>query len=253
VGASAYPRTIDFVKFREIADAVGAVIMADIAHIAGLVATGLHPSPVPVCQFVTTTTHKTLRGPRGGMIMCKEEYAKVLNSRVFPGSQGGPLMHVIAAKAVAFKEALSPDFKKYQEQILKNAQTLAETLTAEGLRLVSGGTDTHLMLIDLTDKGVTGKDAEEALDRAGITVNKNGIPFDTKGPQVTSGIRIGTPALTTRGMKAPEMKIIGRLIASIIRNISDEKLIFKVCGEVSDLCARFPLYPDRIAGRKTGS
>lgn len=246
VGASAYPRTIDFNAFREIADKVGAVIMADIAHVAGLVAAGLHPSPVPLCEFVTTTTHKTLRGPRGGMIMCKEEVAKVLNSRVFPGSQGGPLMHIIAAKAVAFKEALTPEFKDYQRQIVSNARAMADTLTAEGLRLVSGGTDNHLMLIDVAAQGITGKEAEETLDRAGITVNKNGIPFDTKGPQVTSGIRIGTPAITTRGMKEEEMRTIGRLIARIVKDISDETGVDAVRREVTSLCEQFPLYRARI-------
>jgi glycine hydroxymethyltransferase len=246
VGASAYPRTIDFEKFREIADKTGAVIMADIAHIAGLVAAGLHPSPVPVCEFVTTTTHKTLRGPRGGMIMCKEDYAKVLNSRVFPGSQGGPLMHIIAAKAVAFKEALEPEFKTYQAQIVKNATALAEGLMSEGLRLVSGGTDNHLMLIDLTDKGLTGRDVENALDEAGITTNKNGIPFDTKSPMVTSGIRLGTPALTTRGMGEKEMRTVAGLIASIINDIENESVIADVRSEVKRLCESFPLYSDRI-------
>ncbi|MBW2638149.1 MAG: serine hydroxymethyltransferase [Deltaproteobacteria bacterium] len=246
VGASAYPRTIDFEKFREIADKTGAVIMADIAHIAGLVAAGLHPSPVPVCEFVTTTTHKTLRGPRGGMIMCKEDYAKVLNSRVFPGSQGGPLMHIIAAKAVAFKEALKPEFKTYQAQIVKNAAALAEGLMSHGLRLVSGGTDNHLMLIDLTDKGLTGRDVENALDEAGITTNKNGIPFDTKGPMVTSGIRVGTPALTTRGMGEEEMRTIAGLIASIINDMDNEAVIADVRDEVKRLCERFPLYSERI-------
>jgi glycine hydroxymethyltransferase len=246
VGASAYPRIIDFEKFREIADMTGAAIMADIAHIAGLVAAGLHPSPVPVCEYVTTTTHKTLRGPRGGMIMCKEDYAKVLNSRVFPGSQGGPLMHIIAAKAVAFKEALKPEFKDYQAQIVKNAAALAEGLVSEGLRLVSGGTDNHLMLIDLTDKGLTGRDVEDALDRAGITTNKNGIPFDTKSPMVTSGIRLGTPALTTRGMGEKEMRIIAGLIASIVNDIENESLIADVRNEVKGLCESFPLYSERI-------
>ena len=246
VGASAYPRTIDFNRFRAVADEVGAVIMADIAHIAGLVATGLHPSPVPVSEYVTTTTHKTLRGPRGGLIMCKEPYAKILNSRVFPGMQGGPLMHIIAAKAVALKEALSPEFAGYQRQIVKNAQAMAQQLKDEGFRLVSGGTDNHLMLVDLTTKGVTGKDAQEALDRASITVNKNGIPFDTQGPMVTSGIRIGTPALTTRGMKEAEMRLIASLIADVINNINDEQKIQAVAGKVKELCARFPLYADRI-------
>jgi len=246
VGASAYPRVINFATFREIADKVGAIIMADIAHIAGLVATGIHPSPVPVCEFVTTTTHKTLRGPRGGLIMCKEEFAKVLNSRVFPGSQGGPLMHVIAAKAVALQEALSDDFKVYQSQIVKNAKAMAEELISQGLRLVSGGTDNHLMLVDLTDKGLTGKEVEEALDRAGITTNKNGIPFDTKSPQVTSGVRLGTPAVTTRGMKENEMETIARLISYIVDDVHNEKRIEEVKKEVSDLCDKFPLYNERL-------
>jgi glycine hydroxymethyltransferase len=249
VGASAYPRTIDFQAFREIADRTGAAIMADIAHIAGLVAVGLHPSPVPVCEFVTTTTHKTLRGPRGGMIMCREDFAKVIDSRIFPGSQGGPLMHIIAAKAVAFKEALEPTFKEYQLQILQNARALAEELTKGGIRLVSGGTDNHLLLIDLTDKGVTGKEAEAALDRAGITTNKNGIPFDTKGPMVTSGIRLGTPALTTRGMKEREMQVIGRLITLIINDVASEERNPEVKKEVAVLCESFPLYRDRIEAR----
>mgnify|MGYP000910546187 CR=1 FL=1 len=248
VGASAYPRMIDFDKFRAVADEVGAVIMADIAHIAGLVATGLHPSPIPVCEYVTTTTHKTLRGPRGGLIMCKEPYIKVLNSRVFPGMQGGPLMHVIAAKAVALQEALMPEFKTYQQQIVKNAQAMAQQLKDEGFRLVSGGTDNHLMLVDLTPKGVTGKDAQEALDRASITVNKNGIPFDTLGPMVTSGIRIGTPALTTRGMKENEMRLIASLIADVINSIHDEQTIKAVAEKVKTLCEQFPLYAQRIKG-----
>ena len=246
VGASAYPRTIDFQKFRNIADEVGAVIMADIAHIAGLVCTGLHPSPVPVCEYVTTTTHKTLRGPRGGLVMCKEAYAKTLNSRVFPGMQGGPLMHVIAAKAVAFKEALQPEFKEYQKQIIKNAQAMADELKNQGFRIVSGGTDNHLMLVDLTSKGVTGKDAQEALDRAAITVNKNGIPFDTQGPQVTSGIRVGTPAVTTRGMKENEMRLIASYIADAIKNINNEQNIKAIAQKVKTLCAQFPLYQGRI-------
>jgi glycine hydroxymethyltransferase len=248
VGASAYPRTIDFNKFRAVADEVGAVIMADIAHIAGLVAVGLHPSPIPVCEYVTTTTHKTLRGPRGGLIMCKEPYIKILNSRVFPGMQGGPLMHVIAAKAVALKEALLPEFKAYQQQIVKNAQAMSQQLKDEGFRLVSGGTDNHLMLVDLTSKNVTGKDAQESLDRAAITVNKNGIPFDTQGPMVTSGIRIGTPALTTRGMRENEMRLIASLIADVINHINDERTIKAVAEKVKTLCARFPLYAHRIKG-----
>ncbi len=246
VGASAYPRIIDFTKFREAADEVGAVIMADIAHIAGLVATGLHPTPIPVCEYVTTTTHKTLRGPRGGLIMCKQDYAKTLNSRVFPGSQGGPLMHIIAAKAVAFKEALAPEFKEYQKQIIKNAQAMADELKNHGFRLVSGGTDNHLMLVDLTSSGVTGKEAQETLDRACITVNKNGIPFDTKGPQVTSGIRIGTPAITTRGMKENEMRLIASCIADVIKNINNETKIKAVAEKIKSICANFPLYQHRI-------
>jgi len=246
VGASAYPRLLDFNRFRRIADEVGAVIMADIAHVAGLVATGLHPSPVPVCEYVTSTTHKTLRGPRGGLIMCKEAYAKTLNSRVFPGMQGGPLMHIIAAKAVAFKEALLPEFKQYQSQILKNAQAMADELKNQGFRLVSGGTDNHLMLVDLTAKGVTGKDAQEALDIAAITVNKNGIPFDTQGPQITSGIRIGTPAITTRGMKEKEMRLIASYIADVVKNINDDHKIKAVAEKVKILCAQFPLYFQRI-------
>jgi len=253
VGASAYPRTIDFQTFREIADRTGAIIMADIAHIAGLVATGIHPTPIPVCEFVTTTTHKTLRGPRGGMIMCKEAFAKTLDSRVFPGSQGGPLMHVIAAKAVAFQEALGADFQKYQKQIVLNAHALAEELIRHGFRLVSGGTDNHLMLVDLTEKGITGKDAQEALDRAGITVNKNGIPFDTRGPQVTSGIRIGTPALTTRGMKEKEMGIIGQWIADVVHHIENEKKIEEVRNDVAKLCEQFPLYGERIGSQERHS
>ena len=246
VGASAYPRLLDFNRFRQIADEVGAVIMADIAHVAGLVATGLHPSPVPICEYVTSTTHKTLRGPRGGLIMCKEAYAKTLNSRVFPGMQGGPLMHVIAAKAVAFKEALLPEFKQYQSQILKNAQAMADELKNQGFRLVSGGTDNHLMLVDLTAKGVTGKDAQEALDLAAITVNKNGIPFDTQGPQITSGIRIGTPAITTRGMKEKEMRLIASYIADVISNINDDSKIKAVAEKVKNICAQLPLYAQRI-------
>jgi len=246
VGASAYPRILDFERFRKIADDVGAIIMADIAHIAGLVAAGIHPSPVPTCEFVTTTTHKTLRGPRGAIIMCKADFAKTLDSRVFPGSQGGPLMHAIAAKAVAMKEALTDEFKVYQSQIVKNAKTIAETLTAEGFRLVSGGTDNHLMLVDLTDKGITGRDAGKSLDQAGITVNQNMIPFDTRSPMVTSGIRLGTPAITTRGMKEGEMKTIARLIAYVLKDIQNEKRIEDVRKEVDTLCEKFPLYRDRI-------
>jgi glycine hydroxymethyltransferase len=247
VGASAYPRTIDFEPFREIADKVGACIMADIAHIAGLVAVGIHPTPVPVCEYVTTTTHKTLRGPRGGLIMCKKDFAKVLNSRVFPGSQGGPFMHTIAAKAVALKEALTDEFKVYQAQIVKNSRAMADELISQGFRLVSGGTDNHLLLIDLTDLGITGKDAEEALDRTGITTNKNTIPFDTKGPRITSGLRIGTPAVTTRGMKEEEMKIIARSISDTLKNMQNDRRLAEVREEIGSLCKRFPLYSERLA------
>ncbi len=242
VGASAYPRQIDFKKFREIADEVGARIMADIAHIAGFVATGLHPDPVPHCEYVTTTTHKTLRGPRGGMIMCREAYAKEINSKIFPGIQGGPLMHVIAAKAVAFKEALSPDFKVYADQVIKNAQALASTLMAKDFRLVSGGTDNHLMLVDLSPRGLTGKDAEDALGKAGITVNKNTVPQEKLSPFVTSGIRIGTPALTSRGMKEAEMKQIGLWISDILADVKNEILQQKIKGEIKEFCQKFPLY-----------
>ena len=242
VGASAYPRVIDFAAFREIADEVGAYIMADIAHIAGLVATGLHPSPIPYCEFVTTTTHKTLRGPRGGMIMCRQEFAQVIDKTVFPGIQGGPLMHVIAAKAVAFKEALSPDFREYQSQIVKNAAALARTLQEKGFRLVSGGTDNHLMLVDLRSKGITGKEAEGALEEAAITVNKNMIPFDPQKPFIASGIRIGTPAVTTRGMKEPEMVAIGEMIARVLEHPGDPRVRREVADQVRELCRRFPLY-----------
>lgn len=246
VGASAYPRILDFKRFREIADEVGACVMVDIAHIAGLVATGLHPSPVTYAEFVTTTTHKTLRGPRGGMIMCQEKFAKDINSRIFPGIQGGPLMHVIAAKAVAFKEALSPEFKAYQAQVVKNAAHFAETLKNKGFRIVSGGTDNHLFLVDVSAKGLTGKAAEEALDKAGITVNKNGIPFDTQSPFITSGIRIGTPAVTTRGMKEEEMEIIADLIHRVLDDIDNISLQEKVSREVKELCTRFPIYGERL-------
>jgi len=246
VGASAYPRIIDFARFRTIADAVGAVIMVDMAHIAGLVAAGLHPSPVPYAEFVTTTTHKTLRGPRGGMILCREKYAKTLNSNIFPGIQGGPLMHVIAAKAVALKEALAPEFKTYQEQIVRNAKALAEALTGNGLRLVSGGTDNHMMLVDLTSTGLTGKAAEEALDRAGITVNKNTIPNETRSPFVTSGIRIGTPAATTHGLKEPEMIRVAALIADALKNSENPEQLARIKSEVNSLMKKFPLYAHRL-------
>jgi glycine hydroxymethyltransferase len=252
-GASAYPRTIDFDRIGQIARSVGAKVMADIAHIAGLVAVGLHPSPIPHCDFVTTTTHKTLRGPRGGLSMCKEEYAKDLDRSVFPGVQGGPLMHIIAAKGVAFGEALQPGFKSYQQQIIDNAKALAATLTDAGLRLVSGGTDNHLLLVDvyMDGKGITGKVAEKALDEVHITVNKNTIPFDTQKPFVASGVRLGTPALTTRGMKEAEMKLIGEMIASIIREPESEEVREKVKKDVAELTARFPMYPNRYKAGQT--
>lgn len=245
-GYSAYPRIIDFKKFREIADEVGAYLVADIAHIAGLVATGFHPSPVNIAHFVTSTTHKTLRGPRGGFILTQKEYAKAVDKAVFPGLQGGPLMHIIAAKAVAFKEALTPEFKAYQEQIVKNAKALAKTLMDEGLRLVSGGTDNHLMLVDLRPLGITGKIAESALERAGITVNKNTIPYDPEKPTVTSGIRIGVPAVTTRGMKEPEMELIGQLIAEVLKDPENEAVLQRVRSKVNELTQAFPLYPELI-------
>jgi len=241
-GASAYPRTIDFAAFRAIADEVGAYLMVDMAHIAGLVAAGYHPSPVPYAHFVTTTTHKTLRGPRGGMILTNAEFAREIDKAVFPGIQGGPLMHIIAAKAVALKEALTPEFRVYQGQIVKNAAVLAEELMNRGFTLVSGGTDNHLMLVDLTNRGVTGLEAEKTLDRVGITVNKNTIPFETRSPQVTSGIRIGTPTVTTRGMKEDEMRVIARLIDETIGAKDDESRLSSIANEVKDLCGRFPFY-----------
>ncbi len=247
VGASAYPRILDFTKFREICDEVGAVMVADIAHIAGLVATGLHPTPVGIADYVTTTTHKTLRGPRAGMIMCREELAKDLDRVVFPGIQGGPLMHVIAAKAVCLAEALKPEFKDYQKQIVANAAVLAARLAENGLRIVSGGTDTHLMLVDLRPVELTGKVAEKRLEGAGITVNKNTIPFDPQKPFVTSGIRIGTPALTTRGMKEPEMEAIGDMIARVLKDIENDVVVAEVREEVRELCERFPLYAEMKA------
>src|SRR5918992_60824 len=246
-GASAYPRVIDYARFRKIADDVGALFMVDMAHIAGLVAAGLHPSPVPHADFVTTTTHKTLRGPRGGMVLCRAEHAKTVDSKVFPGMQGGPLMHVIAAKAVALKEALGPEFKRYQEQIVRNAQALARSLTAKGFRLTSGGTDNHLMLMDLRQSELTGKVAQEALDRARITVNKNAVPFDTRSPFVTSGIRIGTPAVTSRGMKEKEMELIGDFIVRALRHGGDEGALRSIAEEVGELCKKFPVYPQRLA------
>ena len=241
-GASAYPRIIDFKRFRDIADECGSLLMVDMAHIAGLVAAGLHPSPVPYAQFVTTTTHKTLRGPRGGMILCTEEWAAAIDKAVFPGIQGGPLMHIIAAKAVAFKEALEPSFKDYQSQVVKNAKALAEALKGYGIRLVSGGTDNHLMLVDLTPKGVTGRQAEQSLDKVGITVNKNSIPFDKRKPTVTSGIRIGTPAVTTRGMKEPEMELIASLIDRTLRDRENEDSLKDISEQVKALTSRFPFY-----------
>lgn len=241
-GASAYSREIDFKQFREIADEVGALFMVDMAHIAGLVATGLHENPVPYADFVTTTTHKTLRGPRGGMILCKAEYAKAIDKAIFPGIQGGPLMHVIAAKAVAFGEALQPEFKTYQTQVINNAKTLATSLSERGLRIVSGGTDNHLFSVDVTPMDLTGKVAEHALDAVGITTNKNTIPFDKTSPFVTSGIRIGTPAVTTRGLKEDEMKLIGNIIADVLANYEDEQVLAKAREQVKSITDKFPLY-----------
>jgi glycine hydroxymethyltransferase len=254
-GASAYPRTIDFARIGEIARSVGAIVMADIAHIAGLVATGLHPTPIPHCEFVTTTTHKTLRGPRGGLILCREEFAKDVNKSVFPGVQGGPLVHIIAAKAVAFGEALKDDFKTYQQQIVTNAKALADELKNQGLRLVSGGTDNHLILVDVFQdgKGITGKVAEKALDEVHITVNKNTIPFDTNSPFVASGVRLGTPALTTRGMLEAEMKQIAGLIASIIREPESEEVKTRVKKDVAELTGKFPLYAHRLKEKSTSA
>jgi len=250
-GASAYSRVLDFERFREIADEIGAYLMVDMAHIAGLVAAGVHPSPVPYADFVTTTTHKTLRGPRGGMILCREEYAKDIDKIIFPGIQGGPLMHVIAAKAVAFKEALTPEFKTCMEQVVKNSRTLAQGMMERGYRIVSGGTDNHLMLVDLTSKGITGKEAEEALDKAGVTVNKNGIPFDHRPPQVTSGIRLGTAIVSTRGMKEAEMHEIANLIDRVLSNPADEMNLFSVKPDVKALCERFPFYSGMMERMKS--
>jgi glycine hydroxymethyltransferase len=247
VGASAYPRTLDFPVFRDVANEVGALVMVDIAHIAGLVAAGLHPSPIPHADFVTTTTHKTLRGPRGGMIMSTAAHAAAVDKMVFPGIQGGPLMHIIAAKAVAFHEALQPEFAAYQRQIVANARALAEALVRRGFRLVSGGTDTHLMLLDVGQKGITGKAAEKALDVAGITVNKNVIPFDERPPGVASGIRIGTPAVTTRGMQEPEMEQIAAFIAEVLAGVEDPARHQRVAAAVREFCGRFPLYRERLA------
>ena len=245
-GGSAFPRAIDWAPYAEIAREVGALFMADIAHPAGLVAAGLHPSPLGLADFVTTTTHKTLRGPRGGMVMCRAEHAAALDRTVMPGVQGGPLMHVIAGKAVAFREAQSPEWRAYQRQIVLNAAALANALLARGYRLVSGGTDTHLLLVDLSDRGVTGKEAQEALDRAWITVNKNGIPFDTKGPTVTSGVRLGTPAVTTRGMKEPEMARVAALIDRALTNLGNTSVEAAVRSEVQELTGQFPLYAERL-------
>ena len=248
-GASAYPRMIDYARFRSIADEVGAYLMVDMAHIAGLIAAGLHPSPVPYADFVTTTTHKTLRGPRGGMILCRAEHAKMIDSKVFPGSQGGPLMHVIAAKAVALKEALSSEFKLYQRQIVKNAAVLSQGLMSKEFRLVSDGTDNHLMLVDLRKSELTGKVAQETLDKGRITVNKNAVPFDSRSPFVTSGIRIGTPAVTTRGMREKEMELIADFIARALNHVGDEPALQAIANEVGELCEKFPVYPHRL--RKT--
>ncbi len=241
-GASAYPREIDFAKFKEIADAVDAYLLADIAHIAGLIAAGIHQSPIPYADFVTSTTHKTLRGPRGGLIMCRAKYAKDINKTIFPGIQGGPSMHTIAAKAVSFKEALTPEFNKYQRQIVINAKTLANDLIEKGYDIVSGGTDNHLMLIDLTKLGITGKDAEAALGRAGIITNKNTIPFETRSPFITSGVRIGTPAITTRGMKEQQMHIIADYINIVLRHSSGDNKLEEIKQKIKQLCSQFPVY-----------
>ncbi len=244
MGASAYPRIIDFARARKIADEIGAMVMVDMAHFAGLVAAGMHPSPVPYADIVTTTTHKTLRGPRGGLILCREKYAKAIDSAVFPGIQGGPLMHIIAAKAVCFKEALDPSFKEYGKQIVANAKALSESLKDLGWRIVSGGTDNHLMLVDVKSKGFTGKVVQETMDKVHITVNKNAIPFDTEKPFVASGVRLGTPALTTRGMKESEMKKIAQLFDNTMKDYQNEAHLAKIKAEVRVLAEQFPLYPD---------
>ncbi len=246
VGWSAYPRDIDFLKFRKIADECGALLMADVAHPAGLIVAGLYSDPVPHCDFVTTTTHKTLRGPRGGMVMMKSEHAKLINSRVFPGTQGGPLMHVIAAKAVAFHEAMQPEFSDYQKRVVRNARRLGEKLTACGFRLVSGGTDNHLVLVDLRETDITGKLAEESLEKAGITVNKNAIPFDPRPPAIASGIRIGTAAVTTRGMGEMEMEQIAAWIAEAFENNDNETVLNRIKDEVKQLCSQFPIYRHKL-------
>ena len=243
-GASAYPKALDFARFAEIAKEVGAYLIVDIAHIAGLIAAGLHPDPVQVADFITSTTHKTLRGPRGGLILAKEEYRRALNSQIFPGIQGGPLMHIIAAKAVAFKEALGPSFKRYQQQIIANARTLAREFLQRGYRLVAGGTDTHLILVDLTPMGLTGKEAQAALEAAGITVNRNAIPFDPRPPNITSGIRVGTPALTTRGMKEREMAIIADFMHQALADPKDTARLNRLEAQVRDFCAQFPLFAE---------
>jgi len=240
-GASAYPRLFDFARLREIAGSVGAYLVMDMAHIAGLIAVGLHPDPVPYCDVVTTTTHKTLRGPRGGLILCKEEHAKAIDRAVFPGMQGGPLMHVIAAKAVGFQEALQPGFKAYQQAILDNAEVLAQTLVEGGLRLVSGGTDNHLMMVDLRNAHITGQEAENVLHKAGVTTNKNLIPFDPQPPRVTSGVRLGTPAVTTRGFHEAEMKVVGQAILNVVFNAHDEAMLSEVRQVTAELCSRFPV------------
>jgi glycine hydroxymethyltransferase len=242
VGASAYARTLDFPKFQAIAQSVGAYLMVDIAHIAGLIAAGLHPNPISYADFVTTTTHKTLRGPRGGVVMCKAEHAKAVDKFVFPGMQGGPLMHVIAAKAVAFKEALSPAFKRYQQQVVANARVLAQGLLDRGYKIVSGGTDTHLMLVNLTNKGITGKEADAALDAAGIIVNKNAVPYDEKPPAVASGIRLGTPIVSTRGMKEAEMREIVALVDRVLQHRQDPAVLEEICSQAKALCSRFPIF-----------
>ena len=246
-GYSAYPRAIDFAPFREVTDEIGAYFMVDMAHFAGIVAAGLHQNPMEFADIVTTTTHKTLRGPRGGLILCKEEFAKKIDRSIFPGFQGGPLEHAVAAKAVAFGEALKPEFKTYIEQVLKNAQALAEALVAGGLRLVSGGTDNHLLLVDLTPMGLTGSVAEEALETAGVTCNKNAIPFDPKPPAVTSGVRLGTPALTTRGMKEDEMREVARMILEVFKSPEDKEHLAKIRSSVKELTDQFPIYKDRLA------
>jgi len=245
-GWSSYPRDLDYSKFREIANKSGSLLLADIAHPSGLIAAGLYSNPIPHCDFVTTTTHKTLRGPRGGMIMMKDEHAKIINSRVFPGTQGGPLMNTIAAKAVAFKEALDPSFKQYQSQVLKNSRLLSELLMDSGFDCITGGTDTHLVLLDLRKSGVTGKQAEQALSKAGITTNKNAIPFDPQPPAIASGVRIGTPGITTRGMKEDEIKVISSLITKAISNFDNENVLESCRKDVNDLCSKFPIYSDLL-------